>query len=239
MELNNKVAIVTGASNGLGKAIAQALIGAGCSHVFGLARNERALNACQEVMGNSFIPVVMDVTDRTGIHEWISRTFNSEFYPDILINNAGVGEFEKLDKMSPERWDAMLNINLTGVYNITAPILFLMKQHASSSYILNIGSILGTTTRSEGSAYCATKYAISGFSDALFKEVRGDNIKVTCLNPGSIETDFFHSSGIKAHDNMLHPDELAETVLYLLRTPDNMLINELTVRPLNPRNPKG
>lgn len=237
MELVGKVAIVTGASKGLGKAISQALIAKQCKKVFGIGRNQQALNELANVWGSAFQPVILDISNLKDVEDWLNSTFNPNYYPDILINNAGIGSFQKLDEMSSKDWYQMVNTNVNGMYNITSNVLKLMRQHPTSSYILNIGSILGTTTRSEGSAYCATKYALSGFSEALFKEVRGDNVKVTCLNPGSIETDFFQSSGIKAHDNMLHPEELANVVTFLLESPDNMLINELTVRPLNPKDP--
>jgi short-subunit dehydrogenase len=97
---------------------------------------------------------------------------------------------------------------------------------------------LGTTTRAEGAAYSATKYAVNGFSESLFKELRQFNIKVTCLNPGSIDTEFFKSSGIEPHGNMLQPDEVAASVMHVLKTPENMLISEMTIRPLHPKAPE-
>src|SRR5690606_36046269 len=107
-----------------------------------------------------------------------------------------------------------------------------MKRKTATTHIINIGSILGKTGSMERSGYCATKFGVQGFSEALAKELRNDQIKVTCLNPGSIETDFFKESGVKANNNILHPDDLADLVIYLLKTPDNFLVDELTVRPL-------
>src|SRR5699024_10328774 len=133
----------------------------------------------------------------------------------------------------------MINTNLNGLYFVTAPLVALMKQKKSTSHIINIGSVLGKVGRPEGAAYCTTKFGVNGFSEALFKELRFDAIKVTCLNSGSIDTGFFKSSGVEPHHNMLQPRDLAETVIHLLKTPDNMLINELTVRPLNPKSPKN
>lgn len=237
MNIKNKTAIVTGASSGLGAAISKALVGAGAK-VFGIARNETKLQDRQNYIGSAFIPVSLDITDEKALKSWFSETFSAGKSPDILVNNAGTGAFGKIDEMPSEEWYKMINTNLNGMYSITSEVVKFMKQKNESTHIINIGSILGITTRAEGAAYSATKYGISGFSEALFKELRGDNIKVTCLNPGSIDTRFFKSSGIKSHRNMLQAEDVASTLLHILKTPDNMLISEMTVRPLNSKAPE-
>lgn len=237
MTIFNKIAIVTGASSGLGAAISEALIESGVV-VYGIGRNSTKLNSLQNKFGNNFIPVILDISVASDVKKWLTDTFSEENSPDILINNAGVGSFGKIDEMPSEEWYNMINTNLNGLYNITSEVVRLMKPKAGITHIVNIGSILGTTTRAEGAAYSATKFGISGFSEALFKELRGDNIKVTCLNPGSIDTDFFKSSGITSHSNMLQADDIATTVIHILNSPDNMLISELTIRPLNPKIPE-
>ncbi len=237
MKIPNKIAIVTGASSGLGAAISNALVAEGAT-VYGLARNSDALKVVQKKLGNDFIPITLDISEEKAVKSWVFETFSDEKSPDILVNNAGTGYFGKIDEMPSDEWYKMINTNLNGMYCITSQIVKLMKAKKESSHIINIGSILGTTTRAEGAAYCATKYGISGFSEALFKELREYNIKVSCLNPGSIDTSFFKSSGIQAHNNMLQAEDIASTMLHILKTPDNMLISEMTVRPLNPRAPE-
>lgn len=237
MQLDNTKVILTGASSGLGKATTQSLIEKGAV-VYGIARNMDALTQMRENLGENFIPVRMDITDSEAIQNWVEDTFSLHDLPDILINNAGAGSFHKIDEMEEEDWLKMIDTNLNGLFYMTKAVSALMKTTKKSSHIINIGSILGTTARSEATAYCATKFGISGFTEALFKELRFFNIKVTALHPGSIETDFFKTSGIEAHENMLHPKDLADTIVHILETPDNMLINELTVRPLNPSQPK-
>ena len=195
MEIHSKTAIVTGASSGLGKAISESLIKEGAT-VYGLARNNDALNEIQKDLGKDFIPVSMDISQAATVEKWILNTFSETHSPDILVNNAGVGSFGKIDEMPAKEWSNMINTNLNGMYNITSEVVRLMKMKPDYAHIINIGSILGITTRSEGAAYSATKYAINGFSESLFKELRGHSIKVSCLNPGSIDTDFFKSSGI-------------------------------------------
>lgn len=236
MNLRHKIAIVTGASSGLGQAAVKALI-AKDAEVHGIARNMKALIGLREELGDMFHAVRLDITNKEAVTDWVDQTFSADYRPDVLINNAGRGSFGKIDAIDDDEWLGMINTNLNGLYVMTSRIAHLMKANPESTHIVNIGSILGTLGRSEGAAYCTTKFGVSGFSDALFKELRFDNIKVTCLNPGSIDTTFFKSSGITPHHNMLQPSDLADTLVHVLETPDNMLINELTVRPLNPKKP--
>lgn len=236
MHIKNKTAIITGASSGLGAAVSEALVKEGAK-VFGLARHLDKLQKLKDALGESFIPVTLDISDAQEVKNWVDKTFSDTNVPDILINNAGAGIFGKIDEIPEEEWLAMINTNLNGMYYLTSAVARLMKQTDYSSHIINIGSILGSTGRAESAAYCTTKFGVQGFSDALFKELRFFNIKVTCFNPGSIDTHFFESSGIDSHQNMLQPNDLAATLVHILQTPDNMLINELTVRPLNPKNP--
>lgn len=232
MNIDNKTAILTGASGGLGSSIASVLVKNNVK-VYGIGRNIYALHELQSKLGNNFIPVQLDITNESKVHNWLNHAISDNNLPDILINNAGVGSFHKVDEMKSEDWQAMINTNLNGMYYLTAPIVALMKKKNTSSHIINIGSILGKVGRNNSSAYCATKFAVQGFSEALYLELRAFNIKVTCINPGSIDTTFFNSSGIQSHKNMLNPDDIANTLLYLLQTPDNMLINEITIRPMN------
>src|SRR5690606_28830571 len=126
-------------------------------------------------LGKTFIPVILDITEAGAVRNWLNNTFSKNHLPDILVNNAGVGSFGKIDEMPSEEWYNMVNTNLNGMYHITSEVVKLMKAKNEVTHIVNIGSILGTTTRAEGAAYSATKYGISGFSEALFKELRGDN----------------------------------------------------------------
>ncbi|MBX2932549.1 MAG: SDR family oxidoreductase [Chitinophagaceae bacterium] len=236
MNIDKKIAILTGASKGLGSAIATALINKGAV-VYGLSRNMDALNELKNILGNSFHPVQLDITNDAAITQWVNNTFSENYIPDILINNAGVGSFHKIDETEADTWLAMINTNLNGMFYITSKVAALMKKKKESSHIINIGSIIGKVGRTEATAYCTTKFGVQGFSESLYIELRPFNIKVTCMNPGSIETDFLKTSGIASHTNMLHTVDLANTLIHILETPDNMLINEITIRPLNPKPP--
>lgn len=234
MNIASKIAVVTGASSGLGAACSRNLVQKG-AQVYGLARNIERLKKLHSQLGENFIPVSLDITEQIKLQKWVEKTFSENHSPNILINNAGAGYFGKIDEISSEKWHQMINTNLNAIFYLTSALVPLMKNNENIGHIVNIGSILGKTSGAEKSGYSATKYAIQGFSEALFKELRGNGIKVTCLNPGSIDTHFFESSGIEPHSNMLKPGELAELVSSILETPDNLLIDELTVRPLNAR----
>ncbi|MCM4169238.1 putative oxidoreductase [Arenibacter antarcticus] len=234
MEIISKIAIITGASRGVGAAISAVLTTKGAT-VYGLARSKDDLLSLQAKCGEYFIPVPIDITDQKAIYAWVANTFTDQHSPDILINNAGTGYFAKIDKLSLEQWHSMINTNLNGLYYITSQIVPFMKRNRDTCHIINMGSILGKTARSEGAAYCLTKYGIQGFSESLFRELRSDKIKVSCVNPGSIATDFFLDSGIEQNNNMIHPADLADLLVQILETPDNLLIDEITLRPLIPK----
>lgn len=234
MRISKNITVVTGASSGLGAALSGALVAKGAI-VYGLARNLNKLETLQKQLGKTFIPVALDITDQKGIAAWVKNTFSDAHFPAILINNAGAGYFSKIDKLSLEHWHEMINTNLNGTFYITSNLVPIMKKNATSCHIINIGSILGKITRPDSAAYSATKYGMQGFSEALSKELRTFNIKVTCVNPGSIETHFFEQSGIEPHSNMLQPKDIAAFIIHVLETPCNMLIDEITLRPLQPK----
>jgi len=236
MDIEGKIAVITGASSGLGASLADALITKGAT-VYGLARNADKLQAIENRLRENFIAVSIDITNQKDISSWVQDTFSNSHIPDILINNAGAGYFTKIDELSLERWHEMINTNLNGAFYITSSIVPFMKKNTNTSHIINIGSILGKTTRAESAAYSATKYGMQGFSEALFKELRAYKIKVTCVNPGSIDTAFFEDSGIQSHKNMLQPKDIAQLLIHILETPDNFLVDEITVRPLIPNPP--
>jgi NADP-dependent 3-hydroxy acid dehydrogenase YdfG len=237
MDLKDKTGIVTGASSGIGTAFSQKLIEKGAV-VYGLARRIGKLEEIGTRLGASFIPVDMDITDAKAVEMWVINTFSDNLQPDILINNAGLGRFGKIDEISVDDWHDMINTNLNGVFYLTRLIVPLMKKNPGTCHIINISSIAGLLGNPEISGYNASKFGLRGFSEALFKELRFDKIKVSTMFPGSITTDFFDkATDSGTHSNMMQPGDVADTLIHLLETPDNLLINEITMRPLNPRKP--
>lgn len=234
MDIQSKIAIVTGASSGIGKYFSSALIDKGAT-VYGLARRKERLDDVASELGDSFIPVELDVTDHKNVDQWVDDTFGDKHSPDILINNAGLGIFGNVEDLSLNDWHQMVDTNLNGIFYLTRSIVPYMKQNPNTCHIINIASIAGLMGNPQLSGYNATKFAVRGFSESLFKELRYDGIKVTCFYPGSIETEFFQNSGSGSNKNRMEPEEVAQLVVYVIETSDNFLINEITLRPLNPK----
>ncbi|MDI6401083.1 SDR family oxidoreductase [Balneolaceae bacterium ANBcel3] len=235
MNLSGKTAIVTGASSGLGHETTLSLLKKGC-RVYGIARSKDKLNGIKDLFPDTFKPVVLDINDHQALDVWFNKTFekSSENTPNILINNAGLGLFSGIEETDPEAWNRLIQTNLTSVFRITRLVVPQMKANPEITHIINIASVAGLIGNPNLSAYNATKFGLRGFSEALFKELRYDGIKVSCVYPGSIATPFFDTLG-GTHSGMLDALDVANTILYLLETPDNVLIDEVTIRPLNPK----
>lgn len=237
MTLDSKVAIVTGASSGIGAEFSKMLVENG-AEVYGLARSGDKLKKLQQSLGHQFHPVKMDITNAGDLEKWVSGTFGRNHQPDILINNAGVMYSANVDDLSLEQWHNMINVNLNGIFYLTRHIVPLMKENPDCCHIINIASIAGKLGNPAISGYNASKFGVRGFSEALFKELRYDGIKVTCVFPGSINTNLFDKiDGTENHPNMMKTTDISSTVKFLLETDDNFLINEITMRPLNPKDP--
>ncbi|CAM3203147.1 SDR family oxidoreductase [Rhodothermus bifroesti] len=238
MELQDKVAVVTGASSGLGRAFAIALVHKG-AQVYGLARRAERLNALQSELGSRFHPVVCDVTHANEVEAAFQRIVREAGRLDILINNAGLGKLGAVDQLSLEDWDVQMNTNLRGVFLCTrAAVPQMKKQNAETGFgghIINIASVAGLVGNPNLSAYNATKFGVRGFSEAIMQELRHHGIKVTCVYPGSVATAFFEVSGMRGADHPVTPEQVAQTVLHVLETDDNYLISEVVIRPLRPR----
>ncbi|WP_054685244.1 SDR family oxidoreductase [Rhodothermus marinus] len=238
MELRDKVAVVTGASSGLGRAFAIALVQKG-AHVYGLARRVERLNALRDELGPRFHPIACDVTRPNDVEAAFQRVIREAGRLDILINNAGLGKMGPVDELSLEDWDVQMNTNLRGVFLCTrAAVPQMKKQNAETGFgghIINIASVAGLIGNPNLSAYNATKFGVRGFSEAIMKELRDHGIKVTCVYPGSVATEFFEVSGMRGADRPVTPEQVAQTILHILETDDNYLISEVVIRPLRPR----
>ena len=238
MDLQNKVVIVTGASAGLGADFAAGLVAKG-ARVYGLARRKNKLEEVQRKLGAAFVGIPCDITNEEAVSEAFKTVIDDEGRIDGLVNNAGLGKFGPADQVTADDWDLQMNVNLRGVFLCTkAAIPVMKKQNAESGFgghIVNISSVAALQGSPQISTYNATKYGLRGYSDALFKEVRQDGIKVSCLFPGSIQTDFFDTAGIPISANPMTPDQITSTLLHVLETPDNYLISEITMRPLRPK----
>lgn len=230
MDLTGKVAIVTGASKGIGRATVEALLARGVT-VAGWGRTAPA-----GLVHDRFQFFECDVRDEHAVAEALTNT-QRELGPDIhvLVNNAGLGIAGSVDGFSSDDWRLMFDTNVHGTFFCTRAVLPLMKRQ-QLGHVVNIASIAGTTGIENMAGYCATKFAVRGFSQSLFKEVRNDGIKVTCLYPGSTQTNFFDDiPGTTINDSMMRPEDIASAIVYSLETPDNFLIVDMEMRPLQPK----
>ena len=232
MDLTGKNAIVTGGTKGIGRAIAQALVRAGLKVAI-TARNENEIaNTVSELnfAGPGFATGhLCDVRD----YDQVKSVFAEIGGVDILINNAGIGLFARVDSMSPEEFRAILETNLFGVFYCCHEAIPLMKQRGGG-YIINISSLAGANAHAEMAAYNASKFGLNGFSEALMQEVRHDGIKVTYIMPGSVNTEFGGDEPSDAKSWQLQPGDVAHVVMDLLSYPDRALPSRVEIRPSRP-----
>lgn len=228
MKLENQIAIVTGSGKGIGLATVKALLSKGV-RVAGWSRSGTHLTH------PNFKSYQVDVADQQSVLSAIQQV-NTDFGDvGILINNAGLGYEGPLDDLPATHWHEMMGVNVHGVFYCTQVCLHGMKKNRIG-HIINISSIAGTTGIPNMTAYCATKYAVRGFSNALFKEVRSFGVKVSCIYPGSVKTNFFDKiDSVTTSDDMMMPEDIASTIMHCLEAPDNYLTVDIEVRPLRMR----
>lgn len=229
MKLQGKNIVITGISRGIGKALTAQLLDKG-ANVWGWGRNKGSLS--HENL--HFIPC--DVRNQSEVNRAAEKTLEkANARIDGLINNSGLGYFGFLEEMDDSEIRQMVDVNLYGTIYVTKALLGAMKEKRSG-HIINISSIAGLEAYQQVSVYSATKFAITGFTDALYKELRDFGIKVTSVHPGSTQTNFFDNvETITAHDNMISPEEAAGQIVFALESSDNFLPNRLIFRPLNPK----
>ncbi len=232
--LDGKIAVVTGASKGIGKAIAGALATEGAT-VFLAARSERELNQVAEELskdGHHAIPVRTDMTQEQDIRSLIETAQKPAGHIDILVNNAGMGVFKRCVDMDVKDFDAMWALNMRSVFLATKFSLpGMMKQNSGS--IVNIASLAGKNSFVNGTGYAATKWALRGWASSLMLEVRENNIRVVTIFPGSVDTSF--SAGGKKGDSITQPADVALAVIFAITAPDRSMFSEIDVRPTNPK----
>lgn len=225
--LAGKIAVVTGATKGIGRAIAEALASAGAKVVI-TARNKNDVEDTVAKLGNA-AGYVCDVRD----YEQVKSVFAEIGGVDILVNNAGIGIFAPVESMSVEDFRAVLETNVFGVFYCCHEAIPLMKQRGGG-YIINISSLAGANAHAEMAAYNASKFGLNGFSEALMQEVRHDGIKVSYIMPGSVNTEFGGDEPSDEKSWQLQPGDIARVVLDLLQFPDRSLPSRIEIRPSKP-----
>lgn len=235
MKLENKVVVITGGTKGIGRAIAESLLKAGAK-VFICARDKFVLKRTLEKL-STFGKVdgeICDVRSESQVKMMLDECLRVFGGVDILINNAGVGIFGKtVDEISAEEFRRVMETNLFGVFYTCHHTIPLLKARGGG-YIINISSLAGQNAHPKMAAYNASKFALNGFSEALMQEVRQDDIKVSYICPGSVNTEFGDDQISDEKAWQLQPADIAQTVLDLLNFADNALPSKVEIRPSKP-----
>ena len=234
--LKGKTALVTGASKGIGYSVAEAMLNEGMNVAITSRSEEEVKAAAQELSkstGGQAIGLRCDARNFEEQEACVKEALDTFGTLDVLIANAGVGHFAPVDDMSLEQWHDVIDINLTGVfYSVKAAVPALKD---TEGFIITIASLAGTNFFANGAAYNASKFGLVGFSQAAMLDLRKYGIKVSTIMPGSVATYFNDHTPSEADAWKIQPEDIAEMVIYLLKTPANTLPSKIEVRPSQPK----
>jgi 3-oxoacyl-[acyl-carrier protein] reductase len=236
MNIDGKVAIVTGASKGIGKATALMLAKKGARLAIS-ARSEDLLKEVAKGILTDSLVFKGDMSDEKDISVFIRAAYDKFGHIDILINNAGLGIFKPVSETSTEEWDTMFNLNMRGMFIATrASLPYLIKN--SESVIVNVSSLAGKNAVPNGAGYAATKHAVLGFSKSLMLEERKNGLRVLAICPGSVDTPFFDPERVTVKprdpEKLLKADDIASSIIHMIELPQTAMISEIDIRPSNP-----
>ena len=234
-ELQDKIALVTGGTRGIGRAVAQALLADG-AQVFICGRDAAAVRKAVEALGGGgrVDGAAADVRRYEECRSVVARAAERFGGLDILVNNAGIGIFKPVDQLTPEDWASTIETNLSAVFYCSREAVPLMRRRGGG-YIFNISSLAGVNAFAGGAAYNASKYGVNGFSEAMMQDVRNDNIRVSYIMPGSVDTDFGADPGAKAKEAWkLTAEDIAKAVVDLYHYPRGSLASRIELRPARP-----
>ena len=242
MSIEGKVAIITGASSGIGYATALALSKVGVKVAIGARRTDKLEQLGNEITKNGGEVLVhkLDVTKKTDCDAFVEQVVKKWGTVDILVNNAGLMPLSFIKNLKIDEWEQMIDVNIKGVLFCTAAVIPHLKEK-KSGHIVNISSVAGRVVFPSGSVYCATKHAVTALSEGLRQEFSTrSNIRVTCIEPGVVETELLNTitddslqSFVEAakKTQSLRAEDIANAILFALQSPEHMNVNEVLVRP--------
>lgn len=235
---HSKVVLVTGASSGIGEAVARRLAANGHSVVLGARRTDRLQTLTEELRAQTLQAAfcALDVTRLEDMQQFVAFAENTYGPVDVIVNNAGVMPLSPLNALKSKEWDRMIDVNIRGVLHGIAAVLPSMEARGQGQ-VINVSSIGGHSVSPTAAVYCATKFAVRAISDGLRQET--NRIRVTVISPGVVESELADSISDKtARDAMknfrhiaIQPDAIARAIAYAIEQPDDVDVSELIVRP--------
>lgn len=236
--LKGKVAFITGAGKGIGKAVALALANEGVN-VGLLARTESDLKELMNEVKNSGVRAAyaaVDISSREDVEQAINKLTNELGAADILINNAGIGKFATLLEMDPEEWKRIIDVNLMGLYYVTRAVLPQLIEKNRGD-IINISSTNGLNGAATSSAYSASKFGVIGLTESLAQEVRKNNIRVTALTPSTVATELAVKTNLISENNeekYMQPEDIADFIVSQLKLHPRIYVKTASLLATNP-----
>jgi NADP-dependent 3-hydroxy acid dehydrogenase YdfG len=240
--IKDKVAIITGASSGIGYATALALSKAGAKVAIGARRTDKLADLENKIKENNgeVFSQKLDVTKNDECISFVNNVLEKWGSVDILVNNAGLMPLSFVKNLKIDEWDQMIDVNIKGVLYCTGAVVSHMLEK-KSGHIVNISSVAGRIVFPAGSVYCATKHAITAFSEGLREELSvRKNIRVTCIEPGVVSTELTNTITDESLQGFvenakkmqaLQADDIANAILYAVESPSHVNVNEILIRP--------
>jgi len=239
--LEDKVAVVTGGTRGIGRAIAERLLAEGARVAICGSRQKSVDDALAELNPRERVfGMPADVSRLEEVRRFIGQVRQHFGAIHILVNNAGAGVFRSVADLSPEEWDRMIALNLSGAYYSSHEVLPILRMSGGGD-VINISSLAGKNAFAGGAGYNASKFGLNGFAEAMMLDHRNEGIRVSTIMPGSVDTQFGAGSGLNAGDDSrkstwkIAPEDIAEIVVTLLRMPRRTTISAVEVRPSKPQ----
>ncbi|WP_053217102.1 SDR family oxidoreductase [Virgibacillus senegalensis] len=239
--LNGQVAIVTGASRGIGKAIALELAKHGVKLTITGSSDEihRTKRDLEDEGYQDIFSFRADVTKELEVEQVVQATKTAFGAVDILVNNAGVGVSKKVEDITVEEWKKTFEVNVQGVFLYTKAVTPIMKQQQSGTIVTLSSDVARYSLPEKGSLYTATKYAVQGFIGSVAQELQQYGVRASTINPGLVDTNFGDTKqGEAAKTDWLKADEVAEAVRYMVEAPKHMVIDEMYLHPLCQQYPR-
>lgn len=239
--LDGRVALITGATRGIGYAIAERLAQEGAKIAICGTRTETVTSAVEHLSAiNDTYGEVTDISTYADVKRFVANVKRRFGAIHILVNNAGVGIFKPVDSLSPAEWGRMIGVNLSGVYYCSYEVLPILKENGGGD-VINISSLAGRNAFAGGSGYNASKFGLNGFSEAMMLDHRHDGVRVSYIMPGSVATEFGGPGSHLASDGKpaasewkIASEDIAEVVSTLLRMPRRTTVSRVEIRPSRP-----